>query len=86
MYLEGSGQHDNGDQPSDAEMQTLYDYITIPGGGAYIVSEFAGYLKTADYTSINRVLNPLGVTALAVNLNWGNVNGEIEFECFPLPQ
>lgn len=86
MYLEGSGQFDGGDQPSDLEMQTLYEFITVHGGGAYIVSEFAGYLKAADYASINRVLKPLGVEALQVNLNWGNVNGQIQFQCFPAPQ
>ena len=54
--------------------------------GAYISSEFAGYLKPADYVSINRVLKPLGVEALAVSLNWGDVDGQIEFQCFPAPQ
>ncbi len=57
----------------------------VHGGGAYISSEFAGYLKPADYASVNRVLMPLGVEALEVNLNWGDVNGQIEFTCFPAP-
>ncbi|MCY1004122.1 hypothetical protein OV079_00775 [Nannocystis pusilla] len=85
MYLEGSGQFDGGDQPTDEEMQTLLEYVTVHGGGAYISSEFAGYLKPADYASVNRVLMPLGVEALEVNLNWGDVNGQIEFTCFPAP-
>lgn len=85
MYLEGSGQFDGGDQPTDEEMQTLLEYVTVYGGGAYISSEFAGYLKAADYASVNRVLMPLGVQALEVNLNWGDVNGQIEFTCFPAP-
>lgn len=86
LYLEGSGQFDGGDQPTDEEMKTLVDYVTIHGGGLYASSEFAGYLKPADYASINRVLLPLGVEALEVNLDWGNVNGQIEFDCFPEPQ
>ncbi|MCY1058945.1 hypothetical protein [Nannocystis sp. SCPEA4] len=85
MYLEGSGQYDDGDQPTDVEMQTLYEYVTVHGGGAYISSEFAGYMKTSDYQSVNRVLMPLGVEALEVNLDWGDVNGQIEFTCFPAP-
>lgn len=85
MYLEGSGQFDNGDQPADAEMQTLIDYVTIHGGGLYVSSEFAGYLKPADYVSVNRVMVPLGVEALEVNLDWGDVNGQINFDCFPPP-
>lgn len=85
MYLEGSGQYDMGDQPTNLEMQTLVEFVTIYGGGAYISSEFAGYLQPADYASINRALQPLGVEALAVNLNWGNVDGQIDFTCFPAP-
>lgn len=85
MYLEGSGQFDNGDQPSDEEMQTILDYVSIHGGGVYVSSEFAGYLKTADYVSVNRLLVPMGVTALEVNLDWGNVDGQIDFTCFPAP-
>lgn len=85
MYLEGSGQFDMGEQPTDEEMQTLLDYVTIYGGGAYVSSEFAGYLKPADYVSVNRVLVPMGVEAMEVNLNWGGVNGQIDFTCFPAP-
>ena len=85
MYLEGSGQFDEGDQPSDQEITTLLDYMAM-GGGAYISSEFYGYLKDADLVSINRLLQPLGVTTQAVSLNWGNVDGNIDFECFPEPQ
>jgi len=91
MYLEGSGQFDNGDQPSDAEMDTLLDYMAAHGGGMYISSEFAdpnsnAYLNLKDLMSVNRVLKPLGITAEQVSLNWGNVDGNIQFECFPEPQ
>jgi hypothetical protein len=90
MYMEASGQFDGGDEPSDAEMTTLLDYVAIHGGGLYVVSEFAdpnwgAYLNQADLDSVNRVLQPLGVTALQVSLNWGNVDGNIDFECFPPP-
>jgi len=36
--------------------------------------------------SVNRVLMPLGITSQPVSLNWGNVDGNIDFECFPEPQ
>ena len=85
MYLEASGQFDEGDEPTNQEMQTLIDYVQLHGGGAYISSEFAGYMKASDYASVNRVLMPLGVEALEVNLDWGDVNGQIEFSCFPAP-
>jgi hypothetical protein len=90
MYLEASGQFDMGDQPSDAEMQTLVDYATLHGGGLYVSSEFADpaggvEVGATDLASVNRLLQPLGLTALQVSLNWGNVDGNIDFECFPPP-
>lgn len=85
MYLEGSGQFDGGDQPSDQEVSTLLDYMS-GGGGLYISSEFYGYMTAADLVSVNRLLSPLGITSQAVSLNWGNVDGNINFECFPEPQ
>lgn len=84
MYLEGSGQFGM-DQPSDQEIDTLLDFISS-GGGSYVSSEFYGYLNDADIVSVNRLLTPLGSPALASNLNWGNVDGNIDFECFPEPQ
>ena len=84
MYLEGSGQFGM-DAPSDQEMTTLLDYLSM-GGGVYISSEFYGYLKDFDLVSVNRVLMPLGITSQPVSLNWGNVDGNIDFECFPEPQ
>jgi hypothetical protein len=91
MYLEASGQFDGGDEPSDAEMQTLLDYVQLHGGGLYAVSEFAdpnfgAYLNQNDLDSVNRLMQPLGITALQVSLNWGNVDGNIDFECFPQPE
>ncbi|PRP91088.1 hypothetical protein ENSA5_58250 [Enhygromyxa salina] len=88
MYMEASGQFDQGDEPSDAEMQTLLDYVSIHGGGLYMVSEFSNgsaYLNQDDLDSINRVMQPMGVEALMVSLAWGNVDGNIEFDCFPAP-
>jgi hypothetical protein len=84
MYLEGSGQFGM-DAPSDQEMTTLLDYLE-KGGGMYISSEFYGYLNDADLVSVNRLLTPLGATTQPVSLNWGNVDGQIDFECFPEPQ
>jgi hypothetical protein len=90
MYLEGSGQFDMGDEPTDAEMQTVLDYVSIHGGGLYVSSEFANgngaYLNAADLVSVNRIMMPLGVEALEVSLNWGNVDGNIDFACFPAPE
>jgi hypothetical protein len=90
MYLEASGQFDGGDEPTDQELQTLLDYISIHGGGAYVSSEFAdpasnAYLNQNDLDSVNRVLVPLGLESLQVNLDWGNVDGNIDFDCFPPP-
>jgi hypothetical protein len=90
MYLEASGQFDAGDEPTDQEMQTLLDYVELHGGGAYISSEFASpvsnaYLNQDDLDSVNRLLLPLGLESLQVSLNWGNVDGNIDFDCFPPP-
>jgi len=90
MYLEASSQFDGGDEPSDAEMQTLLDYVSVYGGGLYVVSEFADpvtgvYLGLADLASVNRLLLPMGVEALQSSLDWGDVAGKVEFSCFPGP-
>ena len=89
LYLESSGQNDGGDEPSDAEMQTLLDYVSIHGGGLYVSSEFSNsggvYISPDDRDSVNRLFNPLGVNQPEFSLNWGDVDGNIEFECFPPP-
>lgn len=90
MYLEASRQFDQDDEPTDAEMQTLLDYVSIHGGGVYVSSEFAdpvsnAYLDQDDLDSVNRLLVPLGLESLQVSLAWGNVDGNIDFECFPPP-
>lgn len=90
MYLEASGQFDMGDEPTNAEMQTLLDYVQLHGGGAYVVSEFANmagtaYLTPNDLDSVNRLMVPLGVQSLQVSLNWGDADGQIDFQCFPPP-
>lgn len=90
MYLEASGQFDAGDEPSDLEMQTLLDYVQLHGGGAYVSSEFAdptfnAYLNQNDLDSVNRLLVPLGLQSLQVSLDWGDVDGNIDFDCFPPP-
>ena len=90
MYLEASGQFDGGDEPSNQEMQTLLDYVQLHGGGAYVSSEFAdpvfnAYLNQNDLDSVNRLLVPLGLQSLQVSLDWGDVDGNIDFDCFPPP-
>jgi hypothetical protein len=87
LYLESSGQHDGGDEPTDEEMQTLLDYVNIHGGGIYVSSEFSNsggaYISPDDRDSVNRLFNPLGVNQPEFSLDWGDIDGNIEFECFP---
>lgn len=89
-YLEESWVLDQGDEPSDAEVQTLLDYTAIEGGGLVVAAEYAdpggtGYLRQSDLDSVNRILGPLGLTADLVSLDWGEATGAIAFPCFPQP-
>lgn len=83
-YIEGSFQWSQ-DQPTQQEVQTYLDYLQM-GGGGYVVSEFYGYINDADIAGVNRILQPLGLVTEPVSLDWGNVDGQIDFECFPEPQ
>lgn len=88
IYFEGSAQYDEDDEPTDAEVQTVLDYVRVHGGGLYIVSEFADagtrvYLDPGDLASVNRFLTPLGLESLQLNLDWGDAEGSIQFDCFP---
>jgi hypothetical protein len=78
----GAVRHGGAERPGDDDAARLYRM----GGGMYISSEFYGYLKDFDLVSVNRLLMPLGITSQPVSLNWGNVDGNIDFECFPEPQ
>ncbi|MCA9662355.1 MAG: hypothetical protein KC486_28705, partial [Myxococcales bacterium] len=71
---------------SDAEAQTVVDFVSVHGGGLYLASEYFGFLSQADVDRINTIGNPLGVDFQTTNLDWGQANGEIGFACFPLPQ
>lgn len=89
-YLEEAQILDQGDEPSDAEVQTLIDFAAIHGGGLIVSSEYSvspvgGYLGAADIASVNRIMQPLGIEAEAVSLEWGDADGSIEFPCFPPP-
>ena len=86
MYFEGSYQYDNGDAPTAEEVQTLLDYVSLHGGGLYVSSEYLGYLQPNDLASVNRILMPLGVESLEVNLNWGGASGLVDIACFPTPE
>ncbi len=85
IYFEDTA-HLYEDDPSDEELQTVLAYLE-DGGGVIASSEYvngvAGYLTPADVESVNRLLNPLGIEALGVSLNWGDVGGHVEFPCFP---
>jgi hypothetical protein len=83
-YIEGSYQWSQ-DEPTQQEVQTYLDYISM-GGGGYVVSEFLGYINETDIAGVNRILQPLGLLTEPVSLNWGNVDGQIDFQCFPEPQ
>ncbi|MEM7157262.1 MAG: hypothetical protein AAF799_30695 [Myxococcota bacterium] len=86
IYFEESAYLDGGEQPSNAELQTVLEF-TDAGGGLVVSSEYAtpggGYLTPADIDSVNRILAPLGMRSLPVSLNWGEVDGVIKFPCFP---
>lgn len=89
-YSEASGQWDMGDEPTDEEMQTYVDYVALHGGGLYVSSEYAdpsinAYLRPQDIDSVNRLLLPLGLETVVRSLDWGDVDGEIDFSCFPPP-
>ncbi|MEX1366431.1 MAG: hypothetical protein AB1Z98_25125 [Nannocystaceae bacterium] len=86
IYFEESAYLDGGEQPSDDELQTVLEF-TDAGGGLVVSSEYAvpggGYLTPADIDSVNRILAPLGLRSLPVNLDWGEVDGVLELPCFP---
>ena len=71
---------------SAAEQQTIVNYVKNEGGGLYLASEYWGFLNQGDLDSVNAIGMPLGVEFQATNLDWGQANGEIDFDCFPLPQ
>ena len=87
MYMEGSRLFDSdaGDEPTDAEMQTLLDFVAIEGGGLYVTSEFDPYNNQVDLDSVNRLMRPLGVEAVLADIDWGGAMGTAQFEYFPPP-
>ena len=85
VYFEDSA-HLYDEEPSTEEFETVLAYLE-DGGGLIASSEhvngIAGYLTQSDVDSINRLLSPLGIEAVAVSLQWGDVGGRVEFPCFP---
>ena len=71
---------------SDAELLTIVDYVLDHGGGLYLASEYWGFINQGDLDSVNVIAEPLGTQFQATNLDWGQANGDIGFECFPPPQ
>ncbi|EDM79353.1 hypothetical protein PPSIR1_02331 [Plesiocystis pacifica SIR-1] len=69
-----------------AEAATIVEYVQDHGGGLYLASEYWGFINQGDLDTINTIANPLGVEFEATNLDWGQANGDIAFECFPDPQ
>ncbi|NVB40244.1 hypothetical protein G6O69_20545 [Pseudenhygromyxa sp. WMMC2535] len=69
-----------------AEAQTIVDYVNDYAGGLYLASEYWGFINQGDLDSVNAIANPLGVDFQATNLDWGQANGDIAFDCFPDPQ
>jgi hypothetical protein len=69
-----------------AELSTIVDYVQDEGGGLYLASEYWGFLNQADVNAINAIAVPFGTQFETTNLNWGQANGDIAFQCFPEPQ
>ena len=68
------------------QADTIVDYVENHGGGLYLASEYWGFINQSDLDAVNSIANPFDVNFLATNLDWGQANGEAEFECFPEPQ
>ncbi len=72
---------------SQGAINALVGFVTEQGGGLYLVSEyFGGGIDQNALNNINAVANPLDANFLPTNLNWGQVDGEINIDCFPEPQ
>ena len=71
---------------SEAELLTIVDYVLDEGGGLYLASEYWGFINQGDLDAVNTIAAPLGTEFQATNLDWGQANGDIAFECFPPPQ
>jgi hypothetical protein len=69
-----------------SELQTIVDYVQDQGGGLYLASEYWGFLDQSDVNAINAIAVPFGTQFETTNLNWGQANGDIAFQCFPPPQ
>jgi hypothetical protein len=69
-----------------AELSTIVDYVQDHAGGLYLASEYWGFLQQPDVNAINAIAIPLGTQFETTNLNWGQANGDIAFQCFPDPQ
>jgi len=69
-----------------SERQTLVQYVQNHGGGLYLASEYWGFINQGDLDAVNSIAVPFGTEFEATNLDWGQANGEIGFECFPEPQ
>jgi hypothetical protein len=70
-----------------AEATTLVDFVTVQGGGLYLVSEyFGGGLNQQAIDDVNSIANALGAHFLSTNLDWGQADGEVQIGCFPTPQ
>jgi hypothetical protein len=84
LYSEASFIYAQQDQPLDAELQTVLDYVAEYGGGVYVASEYSkpgsGYLGPLDLWSVNRLLEPLGVGARGYDLGSGPAWAEACFE------
>jgi len=74
-----------GDDLPTAEVQTLIDYVTLQGGGLYLMSEWFTYLNQDDIDAVNRIANPLGANFLPTDLEWGGIEGQVSLSCFPPP-
>ncbi len=70
---------------SPAEAATVKDFVEQEGGGLYLASEYWGFINQGDLDAINSIATDFGVEFLPTNLDWGQADGNIDFDCFPIP-
>jgi hypothetical protein len=75
-----------GSSQTQQEVATIIDYVLNEAGGLYLASEYWGFINQSDLNAVNAIANAFDVDFQATNLDWGQADGEAEFECFPEPQ
>ncbi len=72
--------------PQAVDAQTYVEYAAVHGGGLYIGSDYyEPNWPTASLDELNAIAEPLGVEFAADQLDWGNAEAGVAFDCFPDP-